>query len=87
MPWLLFLLAAGAMVVAFMTTSIALAIICLLAALGLALAGVMGLLSRRVGNQTRQEAMMIDPKELQRLREQADARRNVEAAGNGPSRT
>lgn len=81
MPWLLLLLAAGALAVAFMTSSMALAVVCLLAALGLLLAGVMGLLASRIGNRSRDEAMMIDPVELRRLREQAEARRNADQAG------
>lgn len=81
MPWLLLLLAAGALAVAFMTTSMALAIVCLLAALGLLLAGVMGLLAGRIGNRSRDEAMMIDPQELRRLREQAEAKRNAAQPG------
>lgn len=81
MPWLLLLLAAGALAVAFMTASMALAVVCLLAALGLLLAGVMGLLASRIGNRSRDEAMMIDPQELRRLREQAEARRNAAQAG------
>lgn len=75
MPWVLLLLAAAAFVVAFKTTSMALAVLCLLAALGLALAGTMSLLAQRVGSRSRDESMMIDPQELRRLREQAEARR------------
>lgn len=80
MPWLLFLLAAGALAMAFMAASVAVVVVGLIAALGLTLAGIMSLLSRRVGNQSRQEAMMIDPQELQRLREQAEARRQASNA-------
>ena len=79
MGWLLILLAAGAFVVAFLTTSMALTILALLASLLLLLAGALKLLSDRVGNRTRDESMMIDPAELRRLREQADARRAAAA--------
>ncbi len=75
MGWLLILLAAGAFVVAFLTTSMALTMLSLVASLVLLLAGVLKLLSERVGNRTRDESMMIDPAELRRLREQAEARR------------
>lgn len=86
MPWLLFLLAAGALAMAFMAASVAVVVVGLIAALGLTLAGIMSLLSRRVGNQSRQEAMMIDPQELQRLREQAEARRQAtQTSGNDPA--
>ena len=80
MGWLLILLAAGAFVVAFVTSSMALTVIALLASLVLLLAGTLKVLSERVGNRTRDESMMIDPAELRRLREQAEARRAAEAA-------
>jgi hypothetical protein len=36
---------------------------------------LLGLLAQRIGNRSRDEQMMIDPQELRRLREQAEARR------------
>jgi len=75
MSWLFLLLALAAFAVAFNTTSMALAVVCLLAALGLLVAWVMGLLAQRVGSQTRDDSLMLDPQELRRLREQAEARR------------
>jgi len=77
MPWLLFLIALAALVVAFTTTSVALLLVCLLAAFAFALGGVMQLLARRVDSNSRSEAMMIDPAELLRLREQAEVRRQA----------
>jgi hypothetical protein len=82
MSWLFLLLALAAFAVAFKTSSVALATICLLVALGLLVAWVMGLLAQRVGNSTRDDALMLDPQELRRLREQAEARR---AAASAPS--
>jgi len=82
MPWVYLLLAIAAFVVAFKTSSVALAALCLLAALGLLLAWVLGLLAQRVGSRSRDEATMLDPAELRRLREQAEARR---AEGGPPS--
>jgi ABC-type transport system involved in cytochrome bd biosynthesis fused ATPase/permease subunit len=84
MPWLFLLLALAAFAVAFKTTSMALAVVCLLAALGLLLAWVMGLLAQRVGSQSRDDSQMLDPRELQRLREQAEARRAAGAAPGEP---
>lgn len=81
MSWLLILLAAAAFAVAFFTTSMVLAVVCLLASLGLLIAGVMGLLAQRVDSRSRDEATMIDPVELRRLREQAEARRAAAQAG------
>ena len=86
MPWLLILLAAAAFAVAFVTTSMALAVVCLLASLILVVAGVMALLAQRLGSRSRDEVAMIDPAELRRLREQADARRNTaQSGGDAPS--
>ena len=82
MPWIYLLLAVAGFIVAFKTTSMALAIVCLLAALGLMLAWVLALLAQRVGSRARDEATMLDPVELRRLREQAEARR---AAGTPPA--
>ena len=83
MPWIYLLLAVAGFIVAFKTTSMALAIVCLLAALGLMLAWVLALLAQRVGSRARDEATMLDPVELRRLREQAEARRA--AAGAPPA--
>lgn len=74
MPWLLFLLAVAALVVAFMTSSVALLLVCLLAAFVLTLAGAMQLLARRVDSRSRSEGPMLNPDELRRLRDQAEAR-------------
>jgi hypothetical protein len=80
MSWVFLLLAIAALVVAFKTTSIALAALCLLAALGLLLAWVLGLMAQRVGSRSRDDSALLDPAELRRLREQAEARRAAEAA-------
>jgi hypothetical protein len=49
-------------------------VVCLLAALGFLVACVLGLLARRIGSQSRDESLILDPAELHRLREQAQAR-------------
>jgi membrane protein implicated in regulation of membrane protease activity len=85
MPWLFLALALAAFAAAFSTTSVALAALCLLLALVLLVAWVMGLLARRVDSRSRDEAVMIDPQELRRLREQAEARRNAGAGAAPPS--
>lgn len=81
MPWLLLLIAAALLMVALTTTSMALLVVCALASLGLTVFSVMSLLAQRVDNSARSEAMLIDPQELRRLREQAEAKRAD--AGNG----
>ena len=75
MHWLLLLLAIGALAVALMTSSVGLAAACVLAALVLLVAWVLGWYSARVGARSRDESAMIDPVEVRRLREQAEARR------------
>jgi len=77
MVWLYLLLAIVAFAIALKSASIALSILCLLAALGFVIAAVMGLLAQRIGSQSRDESMILDPQELRRLREQAEARRAV----------
>jgi hypothetical protein len=84
MVWLYLLLALAAFAVALKSSSIALSILCLLAALGFVVASVMGLLARRIGSQSRDESMIVDPQELRRLREQAEARRAAAASTGEP---
>lgn len=85
MPWLYLLLAMAALAIAFKTTSVAVLVVCLLAALGLTLAWLMGALARRIEDRTGSATMMIDPAELQRLHEQAEARRVAAQADATPS--
>ena len=75
MHWLFLLLAFAALGVGLRTTSVALMVICLLAALGLFIAWIMGWYAARVGSNSRDESQMIDPVELRRLREIAEARK------------
>lgn len=83
MQWLYLLLALVALAVAFKTTSVAVLMVSLLAALGFLLAWVLKLLAARVDGQTRDASLILDPVELRRLREQAEARRA--AAGTPPT--
>lgn len=80
MPWLFLLLAIAAFAIAMTTTSMGLAVTCILAGLVLLVIWVMGLFAQRVGSQARDDAMMIDPQELRRMREQAEARRAAASA-------
>ena len=84
MPWLFLLLAIAAFAIAMTTASVALAVICILVALALLVVWVLGLLAQRVGSQTRDDTMMIDPQELRRMREQAEARRAAAGASDTP---
>ena len=83
MPWLFLLLAIAALAIAFMASSMAVVVACLLAALVLLGIWVLGLLAQRVGYQTRDDSMRLDPQELRRLREIAEALR-AEAAAPAP---
>ncbi|WP_058836070.1 hypothetical protein [Luteimonas abyssi] len=85
MPWLFLLLAIAAFAISMTTGSVALAVVCILAALVFLVIWVLALLAQRVGNQSRDDTMMIDPQELRRLREAAEARRASTAEGGHPS--
>lgn len=84
MYWLYSLLAVAAFAVAFRTTSPALMIVSLIAGLGLMLAWMFGLLAQRVGSRSRDEVLLLDPEELRRLREQAEARKLAGASVEPP---
>lgn len=79
MHWLFLLLALGALFGALRTTSLGLMVFLLLLSLGLLVAWVLGWMSARLGSRGEQMPM-IDPQELRRLREQAEARRQQAAA-------
>ena len=83
MPWLFFALSAGSMAVAVTSTSMLLMVLCMLASAGLVIAATMILMAERVGSASRDEVMLIDPVELRRLREQAEARRAGSQAAEG----
>lgn len=85
MYWLFLLLALAALVIAFKTSSGVLLVVSLLASLGFFLAWVLGLVAARIGSQSRDEGMMLDPAELRRLREQAEARKLAAASQQPPS--
>ncbi|MFD0724756.1 hypothetical protein [Lysobacter brunescens] len=80
MPWLFFAIAAALLAVALTSTSMAIMVICMLVSLGLTVFAVMILIADRVGSASRSETLLIDPQELRRLRELAEARRNGAAA-------
>ncbi|KAF1727552.1 MULTISPECIES: hypothetical protein [Pseudoxanthomonas] len=77
MHWLFLLMAIGCLFMALRTTSMPLMVLLLLASLGLFVAWIMGRHARRLGETSRDPSMMIDPAELRRLRELAEARRTA----------
>lgn len=80
MPWLFLLAAVAAFAVALNASSMAVVVLCLLIALVGTVTWVLGLLAQRVGNQARDDSMMLDPLELKRLRDEAEARRAATAS-------
>lgn len=79
MHWLFLLLGFAAMAVAFKTTSSGLMMVCLIAALVLFVLWLAGLYSARMAGRSRDASLMIDPAELRRMREQAEARKAAAA--------
>lgn len=86
MYWLHALLAVAAFAVAFRTTSSALMVLSLIAGLGFMLAWMFGLLAARVGSRSRDDVLLLDPDELRRLREQAEARKLAASQTAEPQR-
>jgi positive regulator of sigma E activity len=85
--WLLLLLAFGALAIALKTSSLGLMTLCLLAALVLFVLWALGWYSARVGARSRDERAMLDPVELRRLREQAEARKLAATQSAEPPQT
>jgi hypothetical protein len=81
MPWVYLLLGLAALALALVSKSTVLTMLALLAALVLFLFWVLGLLASRVEAGSRDASMIVDPIELKRLREQAEARRLAQSAG------
>ncbi|WP_133479811.1 hypothetical protein [Cognatilysobacter segetis] len=84
MSWLYLLLAVAALAIAFKTATAGVMVVALLAAFGLLLAWLMGLLAARVESRSGDPTMIVDPAELIRLREQAEARRAAASMGTPP---
>lgn len=81
MPWIYLLVGLAALALALVSKSTVLTVLALLAALVLLVLWVLGLLASRVEAGSRDLSIILDPVELQRLREQAEARRLAQAAG------
>src|SRR5690606_39340758 len=63
---------------------LAIVVISLVAALALLGLWILGLLAQRIDNRSRDDTQMLDPRELQRMREIAEARRTEASAGTAP---
>ncbi|CAN7146171.1 hypothetical protein LJR168_000014 [Pseudoxanthomonas sp. LjRoot168] len=77
MHWLFLLMAIGCLFMAVRTTSMPLMVVLMLVSLCLFVVWIIGRHARRLGETRRDESLMIDPAELRRLREIAEARRNA----------
>ena len=86
MAWLFLLLGFGALWVALTASSPGLLALALVAALVLFIAFVLKMASDRIGSRSRDEQLILDPDELRRLREQAEARTLAAAAQNDATR-
>ncbi|MEC3887559.1 hypothetical protein [Xanthomonas campestris] len=75
MHWLFLLMALGALVLAFSTPHVWLLVVSLLVALLLLLLWTRGWFASRMDDTQRDSSSMIDPAELRRLREIAEARK------------
>ena len=75
MHWLFLLMALGALVLAFSTPHVWLLVVSLLVALLLLLLWTRGWFASRMDDTQRDTSNMIDPAELRRLREVAEARK------------
>lgn len=84
MAWLFLLLGLVAMAIAVKTTSMLLMMICLLASLVFLVLWAYGWYASRVISVSRDESLMLDPDELRRLREQAEARKLASQAPPEP---
>lgn len=84
MSWLYLLLAVAALVLAFKTSSGAILGLSLLAAFVLIVMFVLKLAAERISSRSQSEHLMLDPAELRRLREQAEARKLAASQNDGP---
>ena len=75
MHWLFLLIGFAILVMSFLTTNTVVMVLCWLVALVLFGLWLAAMYSARVTSQERDVSMMIDPAELRRLREQAEARK------------
>ncbi|WP_372166745.1 hypothetical protein [Xanthomonas axonopodis] len=80
MHWLFLLMALGALVLAFSTPHVWLLVVSLLVALVLLLLWTRGWFASRMGDTQSDTSSMIDPAELRRLRELAEARKSAALA-------
>lgn len=86
MAWLFLILGFGALWVGFTASSPGILALALLVALVLFIAFVLKLASDRIGNRARDEQLMLDPEELRRLRELAEARKLAATAQSDVTR-
>lgn len=79
MHWLYLLVGLAILVLSFLTTNSSLMVVCWLVALVLFGMWMAAMYATRVASQARDISSIIDPAELRRLREQAEARKAAES--------
>ena len=87
MHWLFLLIGFAILVMSFLTTKTAVMVVCGLVALVLFGFWLAAMYSARMAGRSRDPSTMIDPAELRRLREQAEARKaaaNTTPDSNAP---
>jgi hypothetical protein len=82
MPWLFFALSAVCFAIAFRTLSLGVAAVCLLLALGLLLAGALGLASARIQRRAQSAAAMLGPEQAAIIGRRAAAKTAPPPAGD-----
>ena len=85
MHWLFLLIGFALLVLSFLTTNSVVMVLCWLVALVLFGLWLAAMYSARVTSQERDVSMMIDPAELRRLREQAEARKAAANNSDAPA--
>ena len=84
MHWLYLLIGFAILIMSFLTTNSALMVVCWLVALVLLGLWMAAMYAARVAGQERDITSIIDPAELRRLREQAEARKAAAAETQEP---
>lgn len=84
MRWLWFVASLLCFAVVFKTTSMGLAVLCLIAALAFILVGTVAVASNRIGSSSRDATTLMGPDEIRRMRE-IEAKRRAGAASTDVS--
>jgi hypothetical protein len=87
MRWLWLVAAAICFAIPFVTHSVGLGALALVAALAFLIIGTLALASSRIESRGRHESTMLGPEEMRAIREQAERRKRETAAGGSAAAT